>query len=250
MTKLLIEIGQNHLGSKETLNSIVNELIEIHNTIGSFVVKFQYWNVDNIYNKIDLRYPAAKARELQFINIIDQILKLRSYNIESCISLFGAESWHKTLAFSLCDYIKYASSEYDMYVKDLIDFPLLNNKRIILSDGYNSEIKAFKCNEFILACIAQYPSLSSDTMNKIDFKKHNGLSCHSTDLDAIKFAIDHNMLFAEKHYCLATQKGTSDFRDLQCSITKKELVLLLDYIKHSDSDFIHKTMNNKRTVKL
>ncbi len=257
MTKIIVELGQNHMGDEKALTKMMLQAAE-----HADIVKFQYWNVDKIYHKKDSRYKAAKERELKY-DSLTSIMSLCKKPV--LLSFFGATPKQKKDIFDPSHknlMLKYASSEFDMFLKDAQQYKeIFLKKFIIVSLGYYAgNIRSLpKINGIYLTCAPKYPTIdyteALTNMKALEALGHvTGFSDHSVGLEACKAAITMKAAAIEKHFTTEELRATSKFRDHICSMTVEELKLLKEFrddfvLNTTDQDFIYKNKDGKRRLK-
>ena len=255
-TQIIAEIGQNHEGDVEVAKKLIDQAIDGN----ADIIKLQYWNVDNIYDKKDIRYKAAKERELPFEKFQELSCAVLNQHKPLCVSFFGADNTQKAWIFEHADIIKYASSEVKQYIIDRSTWPeYVDTKPVLISAGYMwpSECGA---NVHKLACTPQYPTwnpqngLRDLSAALKSGETQIGFSDHAIGIDACKAAILLGATYVEKHFTTSELRNTSKFRDHIGSMTITELQQLVafrdkHYSNATDPDFIEKTEDGKRRIK-
>lgn len=282
MTLVVAELGQNHLGDPSNLKKMIDDCIGI-----SDIIKLQYWNVDNVYHKDDIRYADAKSRELDFNLILQMIDYVQSKNVIASLSFFGADNIEMQKIAELCTrtnfFLKFASSELDIAVKFLNNFSTIIRCPVVISLGYqnlfqnqvNDILKFFEKRSdltmYVLSCVSQYPVSDAHkcAMNAWEDLYRFESYSHSNSIGSFKFGIsDHTerglenetipaISMIERHF--KPSDIVSDFRDFKCSFDKTDFKKYYDYfssrivskfeIGSNDSDQILKDENEKRRKK-
>ena len=258
MTNIIAEIGQNAEGSISSLDTLIKEASK-----HTKYIKLQYWNVSNIYKNNDIRYEACKKRNFDFIFILQTLHNIvKSRNIP-VISFFGATREEKLKLFEIPNIIiKYASSEFDVFLNDLNDFEELLNKTIIVSLGlYKKNINMLPFADRInyLSCTPEYPTVNvgNGLRGICDLRRHTsnfGYSDHSIGTDACKAAILLDSKWIEKHFTTENIRRKSSFRDHLGSMTSDELKDLVEFSNRyetnkDDPNFLKKDEKGIRRLK-
>ena len=256
-TQIIAEIGQNHEGDVEVAKKLIDHAIDGN----ADIIKLQYWNVDNVYDKKDVRYKATKERELSWESFKELACEIKNSGTPLCVSFFGATEEQKAWIFEHADIIKYASSEVKQYMADVLRWPsTATTKPVLISAGY---MWPSNCGDNVhkLACTPQYPTWNPQNgLRDLATALHAGetqigFSDHAIGIDACKAAIMLGATYVEKHFTTQELKKTSTFRDHIGSMTITELRQLVafrdkHYANATDPDFIDKTEDGKRRVKL
>lgn len=257
-TLICAEIGQNHEGDIELAQTLINEAC----AGGADIIKLQYWNVDNIYEKCDVRYKQARKRQLQWDHILILIKQIEDNKKIPCLSFFGAEKkqidwiYQKSAADKLI--IKYASSEINEFNKHLKG--RYQEQDIILSSGYYRVSDSLKNIVTVLTCLPQYPTLdpAKALRDMVEYKESGykaGFSDHSIGIESAQMAIMLEATHVEKHFTTPSQRQNSMFRDHIGSMTRSELEELIQWrdkftLNKEDPDFIRKDSSGKRRLKI
>lgn len=247
MCNIIVEIGQNHEGDYKQAIDLVKKAY----LCGAKYIKLQYWNVDNIYHKEDIRYEGAKKRELPFNAIMDLLDLIVDFRVTPIISFFGATMEQKDILFNrTVAMIKYAYSERFDFFKD---YENIKNKVIVSIDRKDniSKFRRLEKKPILLVCKPEYPA--KHIKEELIFMANNnlGFSDHTVGIDAMKSAILLGSQWIEKHFTTDELRKNSNFRDHTCSMTTSELKCLLDFIEHqNDLDYIKKDTEGYRRLKL
>lgn len=246
MTKIIAEVGLNHMGSVELAKKYI---IKIAKT-GVWGVKFQihdpYYESSRdekfrvkMPNKYKNRYDYWKKTSFSKNEWKKLHLLSKKNNLKFIVSPFSVQSL-KVIEKIGVDYIKVGSGE--IYNNQLIDYLSLKKRNIIASSGMSNwkEIKNIydklklksKKNLVILQCTSQYPSKLEDVgLNVISeikkrFKCRSGLSDHTGSVFPGITAISRNEDFLEVHVKLDSK---FNFPDKATSLDMNSLKFLQDY---------------------
>jgi N,N'-diacetyllegionaminate synthase len=243
MTKIIAEIGWNHMGNMELAEKMISEAKKS----GADYAKFQTWSVKNLksgsWDKDGRREIYEKAqltheKHLELINIC------KKYDINFLTSVFNSNDVE--FVSTLINSVKIPSSE--MNNKELIDsiikyFKPLDNHHIFISTGSSlfseilNVIEIFKKNNMnfsILHCVSSYPcpydKCNLDRINELK-KCHTstGYSGHCPGIfDAIA-SLEYNIDVIEKHFTIDNELPG---RDNKFAILPDDLKFLCDYNKN------------------
>tara|TARA_X000000950_G_scaffold287803_1_gene401739 strand:+ start:3161 stop:3970 length:810 start_codon:yes stop_codon:yes gene_type:complete len=212
LTKLIAEIGWNHMGDME----LAKEMIKAASDAGADIVKFQTWSEKNLKKgpwdtdgRRDI-YKKAELKNNDYDILLDCCLE---NNIQFCTSIFNIND----IAFLDNDRIKLIKiPSHEIHNYELITKVIDNFDFTIISTGASlwSEIlelkKILRNNEnkySILHCVSSYPC----PIEKINFKryfklrelfKNVGYSGHYHGVDDAIFAIANQATFVEKHFTI------------------------------------------------
>jgi len=237
MTKIIAEIGWNHMGDLKLAKKMIFEAKKN----GADYVKTQIFGVERLtsgpWDKDGRRQIYEKAQ----LNNVKDIKSLNDYSKKIKIPFF-ASVFSKVDADLLMKVqrklVKIASSESRNY--DLIKYCSKNFKHLLISTGTSkySEIKKItrmlpKNSYTLFHCVSSYPCLEEFTnLPKINhlkkISKEVGFSDHSMGIEISLLSLEYNPYFIEKHF--TTDKSLPG-RDNKFAITPKELLKLSNYIK-------------------
>lgn len=243
MTKIIAEIGWNHMGKLE----LAKKMILSAKNNGADYVKTQIfdikslkpgpWNHDGrlkIYQKAQLNFKKYKQlyvfSKSKGINFFTSVMNLDGAKIVSSIQN---------------DLIKVPSMENTNY--KLLKYCNKKFKKIMISTGTATfeEIKEIKKyinpkKIIILHCTSSYPCETKDlNLPKIKllqkYFKIVGFSDHSLGIDASKISLQYGVKFIEKHYTIDKKLPG---RDNKFAILPNELLSLkkfLTFYKHANN---------------
>lgn len=215
MTKIILDLCNNHLGSKRILDALISHAMSSEVEF----VKFQLFNPE----KLNPTYPnyedyKAMCSECQ-INKEKLIYILNQFNwlkIRPMFTIFSPDrvdflrenidkpAWPIDLALKIPSP---SMSDYRLIDWCLDSFP---DNLLVISTGMHTDKQIVECmqkykhlqNVKFLHCVSEYPTDKSD----IDFNKINdmdGFSDHSLGVDIAKQCIAVGVEFYECHFTLS-----------------------------------------------
>ena len=245
MTKLIAEIGWNHMGDIK----LAKEMILAAKQSGCDFAKFQTWSVSRLKRgswDTDGRRQIYEKAELSF----DKHIELKKYCDEVGIgfmsSVFSIED-ARLLKNVVTDYVKIPS--FESRNTELIHYCLKHFKHLLISTGTSTfnEMRSTLVNipqdRFtLLHCVSSYPcDLEIVNLPRIqDLKMLSnsvGFSDHSQGIESSVLSLGMNISFIEKHF---TIDNDLPGRDNKFAILPETMKSLSHYIKISD-----KVMNGK-----
>ena len=237
MTKLIAEIGWNHMGDMK----LAKEMISAARESGADFAKFQTWSVDRLKSGVwdtDGRREIYEKAELN----LDKHFELKDYcdkvGIGFMSSVFS-EKDAKLLSKVVTDYVKIPSFESNN--GKLINYCSRNFDELIISTGTRTleEIKTITkylhINEIeftLLHCVSSYPC-SFEIVNLprlYDLREIHkiGFSDHTEGIEASVIALSQfNLKYIEKHF---TIDNDLPGRDNKFAILPDKLKRLKEYI--------------------
>ena len=237
MTKIIAEIGWNHMGDI----NLARHMIQEAKNSGADFAKFQTWRVKNlkdgpwdkdgrrdIYQKAEL----TNEKHHQLIDICNEI------GIPFLTSVFNPNDVE--FVSTLIDQIKIPSSEMrnTKLIENIITFfKPKENHHIFMSTGSStweeieSATKLLKTNNMnfsILHCVSAYPCppeiCNLDKIKELKKLHHSvGYSGHCVGINDAIVSLEYNVDLIEKHF---TTDQTLPGRDNQFAILPKELKFL------------------------
>ena len=234
MTKLIAEIGWNHMGDMV----LAKDMITAAKESGADFAKFQTWSVDRLKPGVwdtDGRREIYEKAELD----LDKHLDLKNYCDEIGIgfmsSVFSIQD-AKLLKQVVTDYVKIPS--FESRNEDLIHYCWDNFDNILISTGTSTwnEIRALTqhYSKFtLLHCVSSYPC-NFDIVNlpRIhDLKSLSnsvGFSDHTQGIEASVLSLGYGVEYIEKHF---TIDNDLPGRDNKFAILPNEMKRLSEYIK-------------------
>ncbi len=236
MTKIIAEIGWNHMGN---LNLAKKMMLSAKKN-GADYVKTQIFSVKNLKPgpwDHDGRLKIYKKAQLDFQKYKKLYLFSKNKKINfftSVVNIEGAELVSKIHN----DIIKIPSMENTNY--KLLSYCNNKFKKVIISTGTATFKELTKINNFInkkkliiLHCTSSYPCNAEDlNLPKINllkkYYKNVGFSDHSLGIEASKISINYNVSFIEKHFTINRKLPG---RDNKFAILPEELNDLKNFIK-------------------
>jgi len=227
-TYIVAEIGQNHEGNYENLFELTSEAI----ASGVDFIKYQAWNVDNVYHKEDTRYEQAKKREIYYQDLESVIewATTHGYKDRIIISNFG-EYDLKQLKYipkvAVCQ-----EKQHNGVVRSLSIYDYFVHRKTLSREDVN------------LICVPKYPAQKQEyklglnmMVELIESGYKTGISDHTVDLDIVKIAISAGANMIEKHFTLNRLKTSSKFHDHQVSMDEtqlRELIAFRNELQNAD----------------
>lgn len=236
MTKIVSEIGWNHMGDL----TLAKEMIHASKESGADIVKFQTWSVDRLKPgpwDEDGRLEIYKKAELSEND--HQQLKAYSegLDIEFLSSVFSVHDAKLLFELSISS-VKIASAESRNV--ELLSYCDDNFDTIYLSTGTSSvsEIEQHlkylpTSNIILLHCISSYPlEPKNANLPRINSLKklsdRVGYSDHTFGVETAKISLEYDIDVIEKHFTL---DNNLPGRDNKFAILPHQLKELSDYIK-------------------
>ena len=243
MTKLIAEIGWNHMGDMV----LAKDMITAAKESGCDFAKFQTWSVDRLKPGVwdtDGRREIYEKAELD----LDKHLDLKNYCDEIGIgfmsSVFSIQD-AELLKQVVTDYVKIPS--FESRNSELITHCNSNFNKLLISTGTSNwnEVRAnthYLPNVTLLHCVSSYPC-DFDIVNlpRInDLKRITnsvGFSDHTQGIEASVLSLGYGVEYIEKHF---TIDNDLPGRDNKFAILPNDMKRLSEYIKIAD-----KVMNSK-----
>ena len=244
MTKIISEIGWNHMGDI----SLAKEMIHASKENGADIVKFQTWSVSRLKPgpwDEDGRTEIYKKAELSEND--HQQLKAYSegLDIEFLSSVFSVHDAKLLFELSISS-VKIASAESRNV--ELLSYCDDNFKTVYLSTGTSSVDEIEKhlkylptSNVILLHCISSYPLEPKNTnlprINSLKRLRNKyrrvheggvGYSDHTFGVETAKISLEYGIDVIEKHFTLDNDLPG---RDNKFAILPHQLKELSDYIK-------------------
>jgi len=245
MTKLIAEIGWNHMGDMV----LAKDMITAAKESGCDFAKFQTWSVSRLKRgswDTDGRREIYENAELSF----DKHMELKQYCDEVGIgfmsSVFSIED-AKLLKQVVTDYVKIPS--FESRNVELIDYCRKNFNKLLISTGTSNwnEIKSsvhkLNYHEYsLLHCVSSYPCdfdiVNLPRINALsELSKSVGFSDHTQGIEASVLSLGYGVEYIEKHF---TIDNDLPGRDNKFAILPDEMKRLSEYINISN-----KVMKNK-----
>ena len=237
MTKIIAEIGWNHMGDLKLAKKMFLEAKKN----GADLVKIQIFSVDRLKNGSWDKDGRRQIYEKAQINSIDKLKFLNNFCKKIKIPFFASvfSKQDADLLFKIQKkLVKIASSESRNY--DLINYCAQKFKHLIISTGTSkfNEIKKIskilpRKKYTLLHCISSYPCEEKFTnLPKIDYLKkisnQVGFSDHTTGIDVSILSLEYSPIYIEKHF---TIDRSLPGRDNKFAILPNQLFQLSEIIK-------------------
>ena len=238
MTKLIAEIGWNHMGDMK----LAKEMISAAKESGCDFAKFQTWSVSRLKRgswDTDGRREIYENAELSF----DKHIELKEYcdkvGIGFMSSVFSIED-AKLLKNVVTDYVKIPS--FESRNTELIDYCSKNFNKLLISTGTSTwnevrvSVEKLDYSKYsLLHCVSSYPC-NFDIVNlpRIhDLKSISnsvGFSDHTEGLEASILSLGYGVDYIEKHF---TIDNDLPGRDNKFAVLPGEMERLSEYISIS-----------------
>jgi len=237
MTKLIAEIGWNHMGDMK----LAKEMISAAKESGANFAKFQTWSVDRLKSgawDTDGRREIYEKAELD----LDKHLDLKEYcdtvGIGFMSSVFSIKD-AELLKQVTTDYVKIPS--FESRNDKLINYCSSNFDKLLISTGTSNfhEIGVnilIHSNFVLLHCVSSYPC-NFDIVNLPRINDLKGLSDsvgfsdHTQGIEAAVISLGYGVDYIEKHF---TIDNDLPGRDNKFAILPDEMKMLSRYIDISD----------------
>ncbi len=235
MTKLIAEIGWNHMGDMTIAEKMIKEASES----GADYAKFQTWNVNRLksgsWDNDGRREIYEKAMLTEDLHVF-LINICKKYNINFLSSAFSKKDAELLLKLE-CKEIKIPS--FEIANRELIDFCKNNFERIYLSTGTATEeeikdvTENLKHSDYILMhCVSSYPcTVENINLPRINvlthFAKKVGFSDHTSGINAAKVSLEYSPFCIEKHF---TIDNNLPGRDNKFAILPQDMKSLSEFI--------------------
>ena len=235
MTKIISEIGWNHMGDMDLAKRMILE--SVNN--GADMVKFQTWSVDRLKSgpwDEDGRLEIYKKAELSK----DQHLELYEYSNELCIpfftSVFSVED-AELLSEVQTERVKIASFEARnptllTYCDSRFDTMYISTGTTTIDEIKESLNYIHNAEIVLLHCVSSYPleyaNANLPRINSLEkLCDRVGYSDHTFGVEGSKAALEYDVEVIEKHF---TIDHDLPGRDNKFAILPHELKELSDYI--------------------
>jgi sialic acid synthase SpsE len=236
MTKIISEIGWNHMGDMDLAKRMILE--SVNN--GADMVKFQTWSVDRLKSgpwDEDGRLEIYKKAELSK----DQHLELYEYSNELCIpfftSVFSVED-AELLSEVQTERVKIASFEARnptllTYCDSRFDTMYISTGTTTIDEIKESLNYIHNAEIVLLHCVSSYPleyaNANLPRINSLEkLCDRVGYSDHTFGVEGSKAALEYDVEVIEKHF---TIDHDLPGRDNKFAILPHELKELSDYIR-------------------
>jgi|TARA_A100001391_G_scaffold196852_1_gene176106 N,N'-diacetyllegionaminate synthase len=239
MTKLIAEIGWNHMGNMV----LAKDMITAAKESGADFAKFQTFDIKRLKSgpwDTDGRREIYEKAQLSLDNHFD----LKNYCDEvgigfmsSVFSIGDADLLKQVVT----DYVKIPSMESRN--RELIHYCLKHFKHLIISTGTSTydEIRSIVVNipkdrYTLLHCVSSYPCkfdvVNLPRINNLkDLSDSVGFSDHTQGIETSVLSLGYDIKWIEKHF---TTNNDLPGRDNEFAVLPKELKRLSEYIKISE----------------
>ena len=236
MTKLIAEIGWNHMGDMV----LAKEMIAAASAAGADYAKFQTWSVDRLKSGSwdeDGRRQIYEKAELSLEDHHQLMEYCESQGIIFFSSVFSPED-AKLLSQVTTRIVKIPSFENSNW--ELLEFVNESYDEIIISSGtskYNEIQKAMEILDrnktTLLHCVSSYPCKPENAnLPKISYlskiASSVGYSDHVVGIEVAKMSLEFGVSYIEKHF---TTDHDLPGRDNKFAILPHEMDALCNYIK-------------------
>ena len=236
MTKIISEIGWNHMGDMER----AKDMISLSKENGAAFVKFQTWSVERLKKgpwDTDGRLDIYKKAELT----TEQHFELYEYSNKVGIDFFSTP-------FSIedCEILKSVQNKFvkiasfESTNRELLEYCDDNFETLFISTGTKSIIEVEeslkylnKSDYYLLHCVSSYPTEPKNcnlprinSLKKICDKV--GFSDHTKGAEVTKISLEYDLDVIEKHFTL---DQSLPGRDNKFALLPHELKDLSDYIR-------------------
>jgi N,N'-diacetyllegionaminate synthase len=235
MTKLIAEIGWNHMGDM----SLAKRMVEAAVNSGAHVAKFQTWKVERLKNgewDNDGRRQIYEKAELTHDKHVELIEFCRQLNISFMSSVFSKPDAQMLEDLGVKG-VKIPS--FECANNDLIEFALDNFETVIVSTGTATKLEIEKLKNYtshpdfhVMHCVSSYPcDISRINLPRIAFLKQHfpnvGFSDHTSDSKASQMSLQFSPSYIEKHF---TVDHNLPGRDNKFAVLPEEFKSLYEFI--------------------
>ena len=254
-TKIIAEIGWNHMGKM----SLAKKMILEAKKNGADICKFQTWSESKLKKGIwdtDGRRQIYKKAELTIEKHKILISFCKKNKIEFLTSVFSIEDAKKIKKLGLK---KIKIPSHEVHNLDLIDFSIKNFKEVLLSAGactkkeYLNIIKKYQKTKklVVMHCVSSYPleakNVNFPKLYKIKKSFTNfGYSGHFSTIDDCYVPIILGAKYVEKHF---TINKNNPGRDNKFAILPRDLKNIYNFRKLFDLMNIDRGLNLQKCEK-
>ena len=248
MTKIISEIGWNHMGDMER----AKDMISSSKQNGADFVKFQTWSVDRLKSgpwDDDGRLEIYKKAELSKEQHIDLYEYSNEVGIPFFTSVFSIKD-AELLKTIQTDRVKIASAESRNknlleYCDEVFDTIYISTGTSTIEEIKNSVRYLKTSNIVLLHCVSSYPlEIKYCNLPRInELKKicdRVGYSDHTFGVEVSKMSLEYDIEVVEKHFTLDINLPG---RDNKFAILPSDMKKLSNYIKISEKVMNDKGMN-------
>lgn len=234
---IIAEAGCNHNGNL----SIAKKLAKAAKKSGADAVKFQSFNVDDLYSKFSSKKSWAKKLSLND----SETLELKRYcdkiNIEFMSTPFDIKSAIFLNKIGMKKFKIASPSIHDFsMIKVISTFkkPMIFSTGLLNFDQIKKLIKSkyYKKNSSLLYCVSKYPAETSDIflnniliLKKLEKNKNIGYSDHTIGLETCILASFLGAKIIEKHFKLKINQKCPDSK---ISIDPRTFEMMVKIIKN------------------
>ena len=236
MTKIISEIGWNHMGDMDLARRMITE--SVNN--GADMVKFQTWSVDRLKDgpwDEDGRLEIYKKAELTKDNHFELLEYCNDLNIPFFTSVFSVED-AELLSEVQTERVKIASFEARnpallTYCDSKFDTMYISTGTTTVDEIKESLKYINTSNVVLLHCVSSYPleyaNANLPRINSLEkLCDRVGYSDHTFGVEGSKAALEYDVEVIEKHF---TIDHDLPGRDNKFAILPHELKELSDYIR-------------------
>lgn len=236
MTKLIAEIGWNHMGDM----ALATRMIQAAAESGADFAKFQTWKVSRLTKgewDEDGRRQIYEKAELSLADHEHLINACHSEGIEFMSSAFSVQD-AVTLKDLDCQVVKIPSFECTNH--ELIDYCVSNFRSTIVSTGTADLEEIEQLTKYnsssgfhVMHCVSCYPcNIDQINLPRIEYLQtlfdSVGFSDHTSDTTASKVSLEYSPSFIERHF---TTDHDLPGRDNKFALLPCEFKELADYKK-------------------
>lgn len=212
---IIAEIGANHNGDMDLAKQLIDAAVES----GADCVKFQSWDVDDLYNREDLTLEQLRdirKHELSFKQLKELFLYCMEKNITFNCTPFSEEAVDFLIDDCCIPWIKIASMDCNNY--KFIEYCAKQGLPILLSVGMATlgeiekavnTIKKYHNDIILMYCVSEYPPEEGmiqleriELLNRIFPSVNVGYSDHSIGIGACVGAVAKGATVIEKHFTI------------------------------------------------
>ena len=236
MTKIISEIGWNHMGDMDLAKRMITE--SVNN--GADMVKFQTWSVDRLKDgpwDEDGRLEIYKKAELTKDNHFELLEYCNDLNIPFFTSVFSVED-AELLSEVQTERVKIASFEARnptllTYCDSKFDTMYISTGTTTVDEIKESLNYIHNAEVVLLHCVSSYPleyaNANLPRINSLEkLCDRVGYSDHTFGVEGSKAALEYDVEVIEKHF---TIDHDLPGRDNKFAILPHELKELSDYIR-------------------
>ena len=242
MTKVIAEIGWNHMGDMNLAKKMIQEAFNA----GAFIAKFQTWSVSRLkageWDQDGRReiYNKAELSEDKHIELISHCNNIGISFMSSAFSVKDANLLNDLRQKS----VKIPS--FEVGNAELLKFCDQNFEELIISTGTATKSEIDQISKLvdvqkatIMHCVSSYPcEVVNANLSRISYLLSKfpsvGYSDHVSGIDASIYALQYPLKYIEKHF---TVDHELPGRDNKFAILPSELKGLTNHIKQRAKAF-------------